>query len=313
MRADPPRHERFDRFMERALYGPRGYYTGTRTILGARGDFTTTPKMTTALAGRIGQWIRERWREYGGRLPVIEMGPGDGTLGYDIRRTFGLLERRKLDYHFVEISETLAARQKEKNKGSWHDTLKKALTATGGEALIISNEFFDAFPVRIFRRDLCELHLDSQGQEHWLETANLPDSTLFNDPPERFEVAESIHNWMKNNLSLLRRGSVLTIDYGGDAKEIYHRRPLGSLRAYAHHMRLLPPEAYQNPGHQDLTFDISFPDLIHWGNELNLETTRLVTQAKFLGSDDELGAGGAFKVLEWRTAPDNPARGDSSQ
>ena len=39
---------RFDRFMENALYGPRGYYTSQRPILGVRGDFTTTPKLTTA-------------------------------------------------------------------------------------------------------------------------------------------------------------------------------------------------------------------------------------------------------------------------
>ena len=73
--------------------------------------------------------------------------------------------------------------------------------------------------------------------------------------------------------------------------------PLGTLRAYAHHMRLLPPDAYQNPGKQDLTYDVYFPDLIKWGEKIGLETDSLITQAEFLGTNDLEGAGGAFKVL----------------
>jgi len=128
--------------------------------------------------------------------------------------------------------------------------------------IIISNEFFDAFPVRIFNQDLEELHLDPQLQEIWQPAIDLPDSLLFKNPPTRFEIPQSIHHWMQSDLSQLKKGEILTIDYGGNATENYHRRPLGTLRAYAHHMRLHPPEAYQNPGHQDLTFDIHFDDLI---------------------------------------------------
>ncbi len=286
--------------MAEALYGPRGYYTSKRPILGARGDFTTTPKLTNALAQRIANWIQEAWKRQEQALPVIELGPGDGTLAFDIRKSLGFLVRRKLDYHFVEISPHLAERQQEKNKGTWHATLKEALTATSGSALIISNEFFDAFPVRIFNEELKELFLDSNYREIWQSPTTLPDSSLFQNPPTRFEVAESIHQWFQSDLSFLKKGEILSIDYGGDAQEVYRRRPLGSLRGYAHHMRLVPPEAYQNPGKQDLTFDVSFPDLIRWGEELGLETIDLLTQANFLGTDDHDGAGGAFKVLHQR-------------
>ena len=196
----------------------------------------------------------------------------------------------------------LAARQQSLNKGHWHPNLTGALKDTRFEALIISNEFFDAFPVRIFRGASEELHLNQALQEIWQPATALPDSTLFENPPERFEVAESIHHWFQKELSLLQRGEILTIDYGGDATETYHRRPLGSLRAYAHHMRLLPPEAYQNPGKQDLTFDVSFPDLIRWGEQIGLATQSLTTQAEFLGTSDHDGAGSAFKVLHQTTS-----------
>ena len=288
--------------MAEALYGPQGYYTSPRPILGARGDFTTTPKLSTRLAEKIGNWIQVAWKEHRSPLPVIELGPGDGTLAHDIRQSLGFFVRRKLDYHFVEISPHLAKRQQEKNQGTWHLTLKEALAKTEGKALIISNEFFDAFPVRIFNERLEELFLNSDRGEIWQTTSDLPDSSLFKAPPARFEVAESIQHWFQSDLTHLKKGEILSIDYGGDAQEIYHRRPLGSLRGYAHHMRLLPPEAYQNPGKQDLTFDVLFPDLIRWGSALGLETVNLTTQADFLGTDDSQGAGGAFKVLHQRKA-----------
>ncbi|MEJ6580074.1 MAG: SAM-dependent methyltransferase [Akkermansiaceae bacterium] len=293
-----PKLTRFDDFMAGALYGPRGYYTTPRTIIGSRGDFTTTPKLTTRLAERISEWIQDAWKRQSKRLPVIELGPGDGTLAADIRKHLPWLARRKLDYRFVEISPHLSSRQQSINKGYWHPNLTEALQSTGFEALIISNEFFDAFPVRIFQGSDRELFLDDHLQEIWQPIQECPDSILFENPPERFEVAESIHRWFEDELSLLERGEILTIDYGGQAHENYHRRPLGSLRAYAHHMRLLPPEAYQNPGKQDLTFDVCFPDLIRWGGQIGLTTQSLVTQAEFLNTTDHEGAGGAFKVLQ---------------
>ncbi|MEN8771938.1 MAG: SAM-dependent methyltransferase [Akkermansiaceae bacterium] len=288
---------RFDHFMAEALYGPKGYYTSPRTIIGAGGDFTTTPKLTNLLAQKIATWIESAWQRQGQKIPVIELGPGDGTLACDIRKSLGFFARRDLRYHFVEISPHLAKRQQAKNKGNWHTTLKEALAITKGSALIISNEFFDAFPVRIFNQSLEELHLGPHREEIWQPSQDLPDSTLLENPPARFEIPESIHHWCQHELSNLRRGEILSIDYGGTFDEIYHRQPLGSLRAYAHHIRLLPPEAYQNPGKQDLTFDVNFSDLIHWGNKIGLEKVSLVTQAEFLGTDDHDGAGGAFKVL----------------
>ncbi|MDB4788597.1 SAM-dependent methyltransferase, partial [Akkermansiaceae bacterium] len=111
-------------------------------------------------------------------------------------------------------------------------------------------------------------------------------------------VAESVHLWIKEELTRLERGAVLTIDYGGTAEENYHRRPSGTLRAYFHHQLLYPPEAYQNPSHQDLTFDVNFEDLIAWGNEIELQASDILTQSQFCPEANLGGASEAFKVLE---------------
>ena len=67
--------------MADALYGPKGYYTSPRSIIGPRGDFTTTPKLTKLLAQTISEWIESAWKRQGRKLPVIELGPGDGNIG----------------------------------------------------------------------------------------------------------------------------------------------------------------------------------------------------------------------------------------
>lgn len=303
---------RFDHFMAESLYGENGYYTSPRTILGRRGDFTTTPKLTDSLAKAFAAWIKQEWKNHGTKLSVIELGPGDGSLAAGIFEQIGYFSRRSLDYHLVEISPHLRERQLSaitgKNtatKATAHQSLSAALATTGPEALIISNEFFDAFPVRIFRREqnrFSELHLEGLT-EHWLPSQNHPQSSLFdkNWPlGQRLEVAESIRSWIHQELSLLKRGSLLTIDYGDTLEHLYHRRPMGSLRAYAHHQLLLPPEAYRNSGKQDLTFDINFTDLSEWGREIGITPVSIKTQSSFtqghgLGLNPE--ADQAFKVL----------------
>ncbi|MGB1889766.1 MAG: hypothetical protein ACPHOK_09175, partial [Akkermansiaceae bacterium] len=59
---------RFDHFMAEALYGLKGYYTSPRSIIGPRGDFTTTPKLTKLLARRIAEWIESAWKRQGRKL-----------------------------------------------------------------------------------------------------------------------------------------------------------------------------------------------------------------------------------------------------
>lgn len=298
--------------MSEALYGSRGYYTSPKTILGARGDFTTTPKLSNDLARAIAGWIKQEWKRQGKSLPVIELGPGDGTLGKGIRQELGFFGRRQLDYHFVEISAHLRESQKKSlsGRGSWHSTLTEAFKKAGTEALIISNEFFDAFPVRIFRQEaegFSELYLDQKSREHWQAIFDLPDSTLFDrswKKGQRLEIPESVKLWTQNELSLLTSGAILTIDYGGPAEEVYHRRPQGTLRAYAHHQLLIPPEAYLNEGQQDLTYDVNFDDLIHWGSEIGLVMRSLRNQAELITefsngcrSSHLVGAHQAFQVL----------------
>jgi SAM-dependent MidA family methyltransferase len=262
-----------------------GYYARNIRGIGARGDFTTVPQMTPALGRTVAEWLRREaaapnWKSF----HVIECGPGDGSLAQSMLKNFGWLERRRMSLHLVETSEPLRAQQRQKlgHRASWHQTVTEALAACGGEALIYHNEFFDAFPCRVFRKEdtgWTELHMkvsDGKLREVFLApTRPLPDSDVFHrDWPDgqRVEVFESVHDWLRELSSSWRDGALLTIDYGGTTDAIYHRRPGGTLRAYRGQQRLTGGDVYELPGRQDITADVNFDNLQHWTRELGWKT-----------------------------------------
>ena len=279
----------FDTFMAIALHHPHdGYYTRNVRTIGGRGDFTTVPQLTPALGQAIGQWLRDEadgrgWK----RFNVIECGPGSGALASAVMKSFGWLGKRKVDLHLVETSQPLRAEQQQRVGGTWHSTIDEALAACQGSALIFHNEFFDAFPCRVFRKEnngWTELHLkvaNGKLQEVFPPpTRPLPTSTVFArewTTGQRVEVFESVREWMRDTAASWTSGAMLVVDYGGTTDEIYHRRPAGTLRAYRGQQRLTGEEVYEMPGRQDITADVNFDDLAIWARELGWKTGEIRT------------------------------------
>jgi SAM-dependent MidA family methyltransferase len=79
----------------------------------------------------------------------------------------------------------------------------------------------------------------------------------------------------------LRRGFVLTIDYGYEAQQLYDDRHLrGTLMAYDRHR---PGEDfYRAPGAQDLTAHVNFTALDLWGARSGLVRAGFTSQTNFL-------------------------------
>lgn len=308
---------RFDRFMELALHDPeRGYYARRIRAVGHGGDFTTTPMLSPALGKAVAAWADGAMKATGCR-DLIELGPGEGLLAEAVLRHLPWWRRWKTRLHLVERSAPLREKQAARfgTRAVWHDSVEAALEACGGKACLYSNEFADAFPVRCFRREpsgWSELFL--RPAEEWRPCEALPDSSLFEIPHpagQIVEVAEAYRDWLHGWLPRWKAGRMLTIDYGAEAAALYHRRPRGSLRGYLFQQRIEGPGIYENPGRQDLTADVNFSDLERWSRP-RAETRRRVSQAGFLrpfaspedaALMDELGAGGAFQVLEQEARP----------
>ena len=72
------------------MYDPEeGYYTKNIRTVGKTGDFSTSATLGGELGGAIAVWIREEWRRAGRKLPVIEIGPGDGSLHHTVLKALG--------------------------------------------------------------------------------------------------------------------------------------------------------------------------------------------------------------------------------
>lgn len=311
----------FEQFMARALHDPQhGYYARQITGVGKRGDFTTAPMLSEAPARAIAAWAARALRETGCR-DLIEIGPGEGTLTAATRGFLPWSLRWRTQFHLVESSQPLAARQRKLlgERARWHGTLDEALQACGGRAVIFSNELVDTFPVRRFQKtplgwqeialEFRELRQNQSPREFLLPPAPLPDSSGFSaahPPGQLIEVHESYQRYLAGWLPAWQAGRLLTIDYGAPAATLYHRRPRGTIRGYLLQQRIEGPAIYDHPGRQDLTADVNFTDLEKWSAPW-VSGQKLMTLREFLRpSPDPLlldthGAADAFCVLEqWK-------------
>lgn len=312
---------RFDHFMQRALHDPdHGYYTQRISGIGRRSDFTTAPMLSEATARAIADWAGRALRESGCR-DLIEIGPGEGTLAAAVLRHLPWHVRWKTRLHLVETSPVLTSRQQELlgRRAHWHCHPLDALAACAGRAVIFSNELVDAFPVRRFQntadgwRELAiTFDAGHRAQESLLPAAPLPPSSSFHQghpPGQWIEVHNSYREWLGSWMPAWLAGRMLTIDYGGTATDLYHRRPNGTVRGFLFQQRLEGPAIYDNPGRQDLTADVNFTDLSDWSAPW-ASAVRLLSFREFIHPFaaprnpldqallDPYGAGGVFQVLD---------------
>jgi SAM-dependent MidA family methyltransferase len=319
----------FERFMELALSHPtHGYYTRHISAVGSSGDFATALTIGNALVRSIANWVRTEARHMAlPKLNIIEMGGGGGHLARGILRTFSPWDR--IRYQIVEISESLQESQEKALHGrkiGWQTTIEAALDAADGQAIVLANEFADAFPCKRFELTIegwREIILSLDG-DLWREqldpgSSEMVESSTFSircPTGQRVETHGSYRRWLENVARHLVRGALLAIDYGGLPAEIYQRKPGGTVRAFYRHERLEGMQVYLRPGHQDLTADVNFLDLRNWGEALGLITVDFANQAEFIRRwdapkrkrynladtylSDESAMGSAMKVLHQR-------------
>lgn len=331
----------FERFMAAALYGPEtGYYTRNIREIGRRGDFTTSAEAGSLLAEAVGAWADEQrkriQRKGERRWHLIEIGGGNGALAHKILESRSWLARLNLQYHMVEISPSLIEMQRRrlgKHRIEWHASVEKAIEAAEGRAILFSNEVVDAFPCiglewrnntwhevgLIWDNDQPVEQLRPLSRE---QIAALDSSATQIVVPEgktqRIEIHPAWRDQLQTIFRKLEAGILLTIDYGDNFPEVYHRQPAGTLRGYYHHVKINGAELYIHAGHQDLTADVNFTDIRNWGVQTgfleesfdtqrdfilhwasNIDTTR-TANARLL---DPIGAGVAFKVLAQSKIP----------
>ena len=163
------------------------------------------------------------------------------------------------------------------------------------EGCFLSNELVDAFPVHrayVEEGKLREVYIGESGgtlAEELGETSTPALAAYFDRlrllPGEGCyaEVNLAAPEWIAGVGRSLRRGFMLTFDYGYPAAELYAPwRRDGTLLCFYRHNPSHHP--YARLGRQDITAHVDFTALEMAGREAGLETLTLTTQARFLAA-----------------------------
>jgi SAM-dependent MidA family methyltransferase len=284
----------FHDFMEMALYYPGyGYYTSSSEKIGKNGDYYTSPMVSPVFGILIARQIEEIWKILGEEaFTIVEYGAGNGKLCYDILEALSKNGSLYNNLHYCIIEKSPAMQEVEKlllagKPVSWHHDLSEIKNFSG---CIISNELLDNFSVhQVVKRDkLMEVQVDYK--DGFVETLQPASETLVEyfdelkvELPDGFRTEVNLEaiNWLSDISKNLKRGYVITIDYGFPAFELYRNyRKEGTIVCYNKHKVSTTP--YLNIGSQDITAHVNFSALYHWGQKQGLTCCGFTAQGHFL-------------------------------
>ena len=320
--AEPDGFVPFDRFMEVALYGEGvGFYSRSDSPFGRAGDYYTAAHASPL----FGRTIAERVRSALGNLPpgtparVVEVGPGDGTLGEGVVRGLaaGPQIPEGVEYVLVERSPSLSRRGFERVSAAGEAVGMPVRPSEGIGAdgpfrgVVLANELLDAQPVRRLRWN---------GRE-WQETGvRLADHELLSaskpchqpvPPPELptglaegtvLEVSPMAEALVREVADHLVSGLCLFLDFGMDESELVSGHPSGTLAGVRKHRSVDDP--LDDPGSSDLSAFVNFSRIRSVARSAGLH------EIAFRRQGEALHAWGLPKFLEEavRAAPSSEAK-----
>ena len=141
-----------DQFINVALYDKKFGYYMKKNPFGKKGDFITSPLISTLFGEIITVWCVAFW-EYlkkPNKITIVELGPGDGTLCKDIINTSkNFVDFNKcLKINLLEKSNKLKKIQKGKIKNKKVKWINKIDEINSGPIIFLGNEFFDSLPIK---------------------------------------------------------------------------------------------------------------------------------------------------------------------
>ena len=308
-------------FMDLALYDPElGYYARAAQRSGRAGDFFTSvdvgPLFGELLAIQTAEMARLLRHESAARTsltdrPVdfVEAGAGNGRLSADILkalRTTDPARYSSIRLHLVEAS-AAARRAQPATLG----TVSERLCSSGEtlpdsfEGILLANELLDAMPAHqvVMREDgLREVYVDVarslQGGSR-LRAIEGPPSTgaledylnragVHLDVGLRCEINLRAREWVGAAARRIRRGFMILIDYGHEARELYSEtHSQGTLTTFSGHRGVGPDEQrtpawLRSPGEQDVTAHVDFTSIRAAAEREGMEPIALLDQTYFL-------------------------------
>ena len=291
----------FAEFMQLALYWPNGgYYAGPAPSAPAK-DYYTAPGAHPAFGALLAVQLFQMWQRLNEPRPfwVVEPGAGSGLLSHDIVAAAAHLPGgfpQALRYLCVDVRTGIGV---ESGLTVGSETVGRVaalgLPLRPFVGCILSNELLDAFQVHLVQQkdgNLLEVYVagDEEGLKERLDLPStgalarrLEELGVRLEEGQRAEVNLALEPWLRDVAASLRRGYLVTIDYGREANELYSReRFLGTLTCY--HNQLQTDNPFLHIGLQDLTAQVDFTAVVRLGTGVGLKPVAYLPQGQALAN-----------------------------
>ncbi len=309
-------------FMDVALYHPQfGYYAGAAQRSGRSGDFFTSVDVGPIFGELIEVQIAEMARVLAhpahlenlehpenlenSHFDLVEAGAGNGRLSADILGAMRVRHSRLYDVtrlHLVEASAAARSAQRATLGGHIDRLVSSGADLPDGiEGVIFANELLDALPVhQVVMRPggLREVYVAESGGDLAVfeDAPSTPELAAYLEavganleaPGWRAEINLAALSWIRTAASRLRRGFIVLVDYGHEARKLYSpTHAAGTLTSFTRHTTGGPESMSQpawllQPGDRDITAHVDFTSVQAAGEAAGLTTLAFLDQTYFL-------------------------------
>lgn len=278
---------RFDFFLKQFLYGPTGYYTGSSFKSGF--DFVTAPQISSAFV----KFVCAIAFRYASELlkdtdwSFVELGAGDGEVS-----SFFAATNPSRRVYAVEIAGKRRKRLLEMAKNLKNLVPTKSVEDLPGglNAILFANEFFDALPVRVFKKTAGlpqELYFDQTTNRFFFGPVEdrIPEVVIkfLKDIPEGtvFEYESDLERIFQV-FSNLGKTALFVIDYGFKIEEIERFRNGTLVGFFSHRFVNEPFEAFKLSSIFDVTHQVNFSFLSETARQHGFEETSYTSLGRFI-------------------------------
>ena len=280
-----------DEFISSVLYNKKSGYYSKKIPFGKNGDFITSPGISSLFSELIALWVISLWEHMDKPkiFNVVELGPGNGKMCKTLLSVFKKFPifHNSAKIFLYEKSKTLKNLQQNNlnsEKISWiknFDKIKK------GPVVFLGNEFFDAIPIKQFKKINNILYEQYVGLENKskiktflkkadskiiteLKKYNLLKNQSFIEYPKQglFELNLIINAIRKRN------GGLLLIDYG-----FLKQNGKNTLQSVMNHKT---NKVFSNIGNADITSLVNFNLIQKYLKKKKIKVNNIVTQEFFL-------------------------------
>jgi NADH dehydrogenase [ubiquinone] 1 alpha subcomplex assembly factor 7 len=280
-----------DKFIENALYDKNYGYYSKKIPFGRKGDFITSPEISFLFSEMLALWVISLWENLNKPkiFNIVELGPGSGKMNLTLIRVFKKFPHffSSINIFLYEKSEKLKKLQK---KTLWSEKIKWVKnfnSIKSGPVIFLGNEFFDAIPIKQYKKVNNILYEKYVKLENNLkvktflkktELKNLKELKKFNlfnkqtfieFPKQGLRELDLITNTIKR-----LNGGLLLIDYG-----FLKQESVDTLQSVKNHKKNM---LFHNIGDADITSLVNFNLLKTYFKKKKLKTNSIVTQQFFL-------------------------------